>query len=236
MHTKLLNELYSTKWRTWLTVMFVFQSFPASVSGITIKNNLQNKILSFQLLFFTTLACLLLKRCLENVCMSISSVCAVISFVWFWRELNPTGLKSNYIETAISAGDLIILCRTYTGISVLLRLFHCQGGTVDQWLALLLHGEKVLGLILSWGTSSLCGVCIVSPCLQGFLEVLRLPPTIQRHQVRLTGARRCERECEWLFVSICQPCDELATCPRCAPPSSNVSWDWLQLALWPLKG
>ena len=28
---------------------------------------------------------------------------------------------------------------------------------------------------------------------------------------------RCECECGWLFVSVCQPCDELATCPGCTP-------------------
>ncbi len=38
----------------------------------------------------------------------------------------------------------------------------------------------------------------------------------------------CECEGEWLFVSICQACDKLVTCPGCTPPSPNVSWDRLQ--------
>ncbi len=31
-----------------------------------------------------------------------------------------------------------------------------------------------------------------------------------------------------MFVSVCQPSDELATSPRVNPPSPTVSWNWLQ--------
>lgn len=32
---------------------------------------------------------------------------------------------------------------------------------------------------------------------------------------------RCECEREWLFVPICQPYDELVTCPGCTPPTAK---------------
>lgn len=37
----------------------------------------------------------------------------------------------------------------------------------------------------------------------------------------------CECECEQFVVPMCQPCDELATCPGCTQPSPSVSWDLL---------
>ncbi len=39
--------------------------------------------------------------------------------------------------------------------------------------------------------------------------------------------RRCECEREKLFVSICQPCEELVSCPGWTSPSLSVSWEWL---------
>ncbi len=37
-----------------------------------------------------------------------------------------------------------------------------------QWLALLPHSKRVLGSKPGWGRTSLCGVCMFSPCLRGF--------------------------------------------------------------------
>lgn len=51
----------------------------------------------------------------------------------------------------------------------------------------------------------------------GSLQVVRLPPTVQRHAHEANWQRRCE--CEWLFVSQCWPSHELATCPGCNQPS-----------------
>ncbi len=91
---------------------------------------------------------------------------------------------------------------------------------------------KVLGSIPGWGWTCLCGVCIFSLCLRLFS--LGSPAsscnakTCRLGQLVTLICYRCECECDWLFVSICQPCDELATCPVCTPPSPSVSWDWLQ--------
>ena len=42
--------------------------------------------------------------------------------------------------------------------------------------------------------------------------------------------------CEWLFVSICQPCDELATFPGCPPPSPYEAGIGSSPSSWPLTG
>ena len=39
-------------------------------------------------------------------------------------------------------------------------------------------------------------------------------------------AHRCERECGWLFVSMWQPCDELATCPGGPVGENPDTWLW----------
>lgn len=34
----------------------------------------------------------------------------------------------------------------------------------------------------------------------------------------------CRRECGWLFVSLCQPCDETVTCPMGDPWTHYTNW------------
>lgn len=56
--------------------------------------------------------------------------------------------------------------------------------TAVQWLAMLLHSKKILGLILGWGLS----VLSLHGCV-GSLRELWLPRTVQR---RASGVRRTD--------------------------------------------
>jgi len=127
------------------------------------------------------------------------------------------------------------------------RTYHCQRAHIifeNLWIILLyllpLHG----GVVASTGASQQEGrrfnsrsgrsFCVEAACSPrgsvGSLRVLRLPPTVQRHAVRLIDvwiAHRCECESEWLSVSI-WALDGLAACPGCPLPSPYVSWDQLQ--------
>jgi len=57
-----------------------------------------------------------------------------------------------------------------------------QGGTVAQWLALLLHSSRDLGSIPGLGHCQ-CGVCTFSSCLRGF------PPgaPVSSHSPKMCG-------------------------------------------------
>ena len=61
----------------------------------------------------------------------------------------------------------------------------CQGGTVAQWLTLLLHSSRDLGSIPGLG-HCLCGVCTFSSCLRGF------PPVapVSSHTAKMCGLGR----------------------------------------------
>ena len=58
------------------------------------------------------------------------------------------------------------------------------GGTVAQWLALLLHSSRDLGLIPGLG-HCLCGVCTFSLCLHGF----SLGAPVSSHTPKMCGVR-----------------------------------------------
>ena len=98
-------------------------------------------------------------------------------------------------------------------------------------------------LVISWVHNLFSAVQPWSFCVEfacsprvcvGFLWVILL----QQPKDTLTGVRLIrEREsrCEWLFVSVCCPCDRLATCPVCIIrwdwPNNNVGW-WSQFNSW----
>lgn len=43
-----------------------------------------------------------------------------------------------------------------------------------------------------------------------------------RFDLQLQKVCRCE--CGWLFISLCQPCDETVTCPVCDPWTYYTNW------------
>ena len=69
--------------------------------------------------------------------------------------------------------------------------------------------QRVPGSTPGW--FCLCGVCMFSPCMRGFSpgspRVLRLPPTVQKHAVRLTGDSELS-----LGVSVCGCLSRLSLC------------------------
>ncbi len=69
----------------------------------------------------------------------------------------------------------------------------------------------VLGSVPSWCRAFLCGVCMLSPCLlpHAYSGVL-----LQTKDMQVDCWHQIARRCELLFVSICQTCKELASCPR----------------------
>ncbi len=73
--------------------------------------------------------------------------------------------------------------------------------------------------------------CSPGVCVGSFSSFLPLSKDMQVNWW-LYFARRCECDCKWLFVSICQAYNELATCPGWIPQSPNVSWTGSMLQLW----
>ncbi len=78
-----------------------------------------------------------------------------------------------------------------------------HSGSVVSTVAL---QQKILRSIPGWGRTFLCGVCMFPTWMceishAGKLTILDCPQV-------------------WMFVSIDQPCDQPATCPRWTPPSS----------------
>lgn len=71
----------------------------------------------------------------------------------------------------------------------------------------------------------LCGLCMSSLYLNGFspgtLAPSHGPKNMQGGCVN--WVLEIGHRCEWLFISICQPCGELATCLGCTPPLPNDS-------------
>ncbi len=58
---------------------------------------------------------------------------------------------------------------------------HLLSAQVAQWLALLPHNKKVPGLIPRWNRTFLCGVCMFSSCLCGFLPGALVSSHHQNH-------------------------------------------------------
>lgn len=80
-------------------------------------------------------------------------------------------------------------------------------------VALSPHNKKETGF-QNFYVESACSLCV---CV-GFLWILWLPPTEQRHALKvwLVGDSKLPsgvNVSECLCVSVCQPCDRLTTCP-----------------------
>ncbi len=64
------------------------------------------------------------------------------------------------------------------------------GGIMSQWLALLLHNKKVLGLNPSWGRAFLWGLCMFFLCSHGFSSMYAGYISIWHHSLRPAVAPR----------------------------------------------
>ena len=67
----------------------------------------------------------------------------------------------------------------------------------------------------------------------GFLQVVQLPPTMQRHPKKNRLSCYSKLSIGGRFVSICLSCDEPASYPGWTPPSASISWDRLQPTHYP---
>ena len=102
------------------------------------------------------------------------------------------------------------------------KTFPFKDSTVVQWLAP--HSEKVSRLNPTLARVFHCGTC--SPHV-GFLRVLRLPFTVQRHADWGLGLLTVAvNGCLSLYVGPVIRWWPVHGLPRLSP---NISWDWLQL-------
>lgn len=99
-----------------------------------------------------------------------------------WRSLQLLWIKEVYevnrmplMSTTREIFEDGLLDHVYT-IKTFLILW-CFFTADTQWLALSPHSKKVVSLILGLGSMCVCGVCMFSPCLHGFLQ---LPSTVQK--------------------------------------------------------
>lgn len=85
------------------------------------------------------------------------------------------------------------------------------------------YRNTLFPVIMQWHSHCSAIIRDILPCLRGFSLGIRTAQDFHiRFDLQLQMVCRCERG--WLFVSLCQPCDETVTCPMCDPWSYYTNW------------
>ncbi len=158
-------------------------------------------ITSFRLDFVSHLTCFLCELSLPSVFLSLPPLWCTFSFIFLKRQtetqqhINQHPLHLLLVQIpfchivdsstwmAVDGQDGCIfglnLRPLFTGAET-------AGGLISQWILIINSGQKVLGSTPGWCRTSLCGVCMFSPCLCGFS--LGIPASSHSpNTCRLTG-------------------------------------------------